>query len=584
MSVTHPVSRSVVDTLPCPPPTAPAPRPDRSGWRRRDRSRLLVSAAVASLGVVGLASALSLPLRDRLHLLLDAVPFYVPTTAAITLAFVSVALIVLARGLRRGQRLAWGATLGLLSASAGLHLARGLDAEWAVVTGVVVVAMLRARRAFPVRSTRAVVRRAATVLTAGTAVLTAAAATLASATGTTDVATALRDSVTSMAGSSVLPVDLTTGVATPVVVALAPAVLAGALWVLTSPAHGARVLRHGHHLDREAARAVVRRHGGGTLDYFALRDDKHWFFDGESVVAYGLRGGICLVSPDPIGPGAERRQVWEAFMSFAEVHGWTVAVLGAAPDRLDLYEDWGMRPVYLGDEAVVDCPTFSVSGHSMRGLRGTRNRLTREGWTVTFHDPADLDPDLRDRLRGLSTQSRRGAVERGFSMTLSRLFDPDDTGLMVSVARDPAGVPQAFVQWTPSADVDGWSLDVMRRSDDPDLPNGVTDLCVLATIDHVAASGRRGLGLNFAIWRTVLAGERPGPLGELGRRALVQASERGQIDSLRRFNDKFHPDWTPRYVVLGRTGALAAQAITIADAEGISELPLVGRFMRGLDR
>ena len=54
------------------------------------------------------------------------------------------------------------------------------------------------------------------------------------------------------------------------------------------------------------------------------------------------------------------------------------------------------------------------------------------------------------QLVELSIISRRGEVERGFSMTLSRLFDPEDTGLMLSVASDPAGKPQAFVQWVPA--------------------------------------------------------------------------------------------------------------------------------------
>ena len=49
--------------------------------------------------------------------------------------------------------------------------------------------------------------------------------------------------------------------------------------------------------------------------------------------------------------------------------------------------------------------------------------------------------------------TRQGAAERGpFSMTLSRVFDRADTGLLLSVALDPDGRPQAFCQWVPSAD------------------------------------------------------------------------------------------------------------------------------------
>ena len=54
----------------------------------------------------------------------------------------------------------------------------------------------------------------------------------------------------------------------------------------------------------DRARGIIEHHGGDTLDYFALRDDKSWFFTGESLVAYSVINGVMLVSPDPIGPPA----------------------------------------------------------------------------------------------------------------------------------------------------------------------------------------------------------------------------------------------------------------------------------------
>ena len=60
--------------------------------------------------------------------------------------------------------------------------------------------------------------------------------------------------------------------------------------------------------DREHARRLVRLYGSDTLDYFALRPDKSYFFssDGESMVAYTYESGYALVAADPIGrPGSE---------------------------------------------------------------------------------------------------------------------------------------------------------------------------------------------------------------------------------------------------------------------------------------
>ena len=171
-------------------------------------------------------------------------------------------------------------------------------------------------------------------------------------------------------------------------------------------------------------------------------------------------------------------------------------------------------------------------------------------------------------------------VERGFSMTLSRLFDPDDTGLLLAVAHGPGGKAAGFCHFVPANDISGWSLDVMRRSVDPDLPNGLTDYILIETINHLASQGQWGLGLNFAVMRAVLAGEQDdGPLSDLERRVLHRFSDSMQIESLWRYNEKFQPLWRPRYAVLSGIGGVPAQGLAIAEAEGIAELPLIGGLL-----
>lgn len=148
----------------------------------------------------------------------------------------------------------------------------------------------------------------------------------------------------------------------------------------------------------------------------------------------------------------------------------------------------------------------------------------------------------------------------------------------MSVARDSAGRPQAFAQWVRARDLDGWLLDVMRRNIDADLPNGVMDLLVIQTIMHAAADAG-GLDLNFAVLRAVVSGEDDGWLGWLerttGRGALVGT----QLESLWRFNAKYRPRWVPRYVAVGSFDALVGQGLMMADAEGITELPVLGKFL-----
>lgn len=546
--------------------------------RARVRTRTVASRLIAGVALLGLVSALFPPVWRRLWLVDQMLPVVVaghphllPRTAATALVLTSVGMLLTARGLRRGQRLAWETTLALLVVSAVLDVVKGLDVAAALVSLAGAGWLAGRSQAFPVRPTVQTVRR--------TAWLSVPGALLG---GGVSLALTLVVRHEGGEGDGAVQGRLVHvgHVLTPPATAAGLALLVAALWVLLSPRARLRPTPAAHRKERERARDLVGRYGGGTLDYFALRDDKDWFVVGSTVVAHTVRAGVCLVSPDPIGPPEERESAWSDFLAYTEDHGWSVAVLGAAADWVPVYEASGLRAVYLGDEAVVDCTTFTLDGRDRRSLRQAVHRVDRAGYRTTFHDPATLPADVRDQVCRLSAQSRRGDGERGFSMTLSRLFDPEDTGLMMSLTRRADGRLDAFVQWVPAPAVDGWSLDVMRRRlDADDVPNGVIDACVVATIEEVARRGQRQVGLNFSVMRTVLEGADPGPWAPVTRPLLQQMSERTQMASLGRFNAKFGPTWVPRYVVLDAAEFVVTQGLVMAGAEGISEIPVIGRFL-----
>ena len=353
------------------------------------------------------------------------------------------------------------------------------------------------------------------------------------------------------------------------------AVLAVACWWVTRPAHPTFTPQ----LAAVRARRVVERYGSGTLDYFALRDDKSWFFFGDSVVAYAVKGSVALVSPDPIGPGYERHLVWAAFLDHAAENGWMVTVLGASAPWVALYRAHGMRAVYVGDEAVVDTSTFHLDGGDRKGLRQAVNRVARNGYTVSFQRPDRLDVAMRADLERLVGSSRRGSAERGFSMTLGRLFDPADTGVLLAVSHAPDGRAVAFCQFVPQAGGAGWSLDVMR-SERHGHPNGLLDHVLVETFQHIRSSGGGEVCLNFATLRTLLDRSEPTRSARIARAALRRASSSMQIESLWRFNAKFFPEWRPRYVVYPTMVDLPSAALAIAQAEAIWELPIIGRFLQ----
>ena len=77
------------------------------------------------------------------------------------------------------------------------------------------------------------------------------------------------------------------------------------------------------------------------------------------MLAYAYLGGHALVSADPVGPPAARARAIDEFVAFCRGRGWQPAFLAVREADLPLYERHGLRSLYLGDEAVIDCDRFA---------------------------------------------------------------------------------------------------------------------------------------------------------------------------------------------------------------------------------
>ncbi len=547
-----PTTPTVVGSLPDGPiwPVDEAPLGE---FAHRRRVRRIAAGLMVIAGLLNVASALIPSVGSRLTQLHDKLPLSVPRGAGVLAVFVGLAEIGLARGLRRGYRRVWLAAVVLVAAGGLALLFKGIYIDQAILSLFLLLWLVVERDRFDVvpGGTNRFVARAITVALLAVALT----ATLAVIFGEDHRVAGLG-------------------------VALALGLTALLVLLAARPAHVRTPSPAEHAADLERARQIVHEHGGDTLDYFALRDDKQWLFSGDSVVAYGVIDRVFLVSPDPIGPPDQRVSAWADAMDFAHQNGWDVAVLAAAESWLPIYRAAGMRDIYIGDEAIVDAQGFTLKGRAMKSIRGTHNRVAKAGYRVEMHDPAALDPDLQSQLLALMTETRQGEVERGFSMTLSRMFDPRDVGLLLVVCFDPDGVPRAFNQYVPAAAINGFSLDVMRHSSDPDQPNGLTDFVIIETLVWMQDQGLNGLGLNFATMRAVLAEEMgTGPWGNIERKTLHHFSDSMQIESLWKFNQKYDPRWRARFVVSDTRARRGREALALGTAEGEVEIPVVGKLL-----
>lgn len=327
----------------------------------------------------------------------------------------------------------------------------------------------------------------------------------------------------------------------------------------------------------ERASKLVELWGDDTLSYFALRNDKRFFFssDGRAMIAFACYGGYALASGEPIGDPNSVSRVVAEFVAMCRARGLRIAFLGVREDRLDLLRDHGLRGYYYGDEALLNCRAFTLEGPLRRPIRLPANKLSKRGYAFELIDESACGREILCELEAIRAAHHGPDEVGGFTMGLDRAITGQSRGLLLAIARDPGGRVAAFLRLAPcSGRVATYTLDLMRRL--PECINGVNEFLIAQTALALRERGVDFLSLNFSIYRRFM-----------GVRAHVDFEQRATrwllirfewllpVRPLVRWNEKWKPCWIPRCIV-HEPGRLLPTILRYVIAEGFIRLPLVG--------
>ena len=302
----------------------------------------------------------------------------------------------------------------------------------------------------------------------------------------------------------------------------------------------------------------------------ALTGDKALLFhpSDNAFLMYARRGRSLVALYDPIGPAQERAEMIWQFRDLCDVHHARPVFYQVRAENLPFYMDIGLTAIKLGEEARVDLRRFDLEakGKEMKDLRYTWNRGGRDGLSLEIHEPGQAPMEALKEISD-AWLGNKNVREKGFS--LGRFSTEYLQHFRIAVIRFQ-GQPVAFANLLETHGNELASLDLMRAH--PQAPKLTMEFMMVGLILHYKSRDCA----RFSLGMVPLSGLQPrrgAPLTQrLGSLVFRRGEQLYNFQGLRRFKDKFQPDWEPRYmavpagldplVALADTAALIAGGLT----------------------
>ncbi|GAA0398093.1 bifunctional lysylphosphatidylglycerol flippase/synthetase MprF [Paenibacillus motobuensis] len=298
--------------------------------------------------------------------------------------------------------------------------------------------------------------------------------------------------------------------------------------------------------DRAKLSDFLERYPGNMLTHMLFAGDKSffWAIDNQVLIPYAKIHNKLVVLGDPLGPREMVSEAIQQFQNYADQYALETVFYQTTPDYLPLYHENGYRFFKLGEEALVDLSSFTLSGKRNAALRAVHNRFEREGFRFEIASPPHQEK-LMERLKYISDQWLRGKKEKGFSIGW---FDENYLQLApLALITDQENKVIAFASIAPVYDHDvTLSVDLMRHL--PEVPNGTMDQLFISLFEFAREQGYSCFNLGMA------------PLASVGKsRAAMREEKLAHIlfehgeslygfTGLRNYKEKFSPRWEPRYL------------------------------------
>ncbi|MCX6546368.1 MAG: phosphatidylglycerol lysyltransferase domain-containing protein [Acidobacteria bacterium] len=522
-------------------------------------ARLLVVHAhgrvAAFAGILGALNIITAVFHTRLvHLrwLTNSLPFEVSRGSRALMLLAGIGLIYLARGLARRKRMAWLLAFGLASSSALLYVGQNASIVRAGLAALFATELWRQRTRFhartdPVRLTHALV--AAPVLALAVSIYGVAGL---HQTGHPSSGF-LSDLRATWRAAGFGNVSYYAGMRSPeaFVWSLRLLLVVSAGYVLTAAFAPVAWRRYRSAIGESVVATLALEHGVDSISYFAKQADKrHFTVDDRAFIGFRVKNRVAIAAGDPVGHRGSLDRCIEAFVEVCRTNDWIPVFYEASDRHLEAYRRAGLRWFKIGEEAVLDLPTWSLEGGKIAKVRQFINKVKREAPGLTIREyerSSGPDPGIDDQLEDISSEwlARKKGGEMGFNLGVFRIDDLADKRTLIAKRAD--GRVDAFVTWLPYRAGRAVVLDAMRYRED--AQPGIMDMLIAESALLFKKGGLQAASLAMAPMANA-DDEAPVSRYDKGVRLIFEhfSSVYG-YRTLFQYKKKFTPKWEPRYLV-----------------------------------
>ena len=543
----------------------------------------IVALLTGLMGLINVLSAVTPSLADRLAILRQFSPLAARHGGHLTAVLAGFALLLLANSLWRRKQVAWLLTLIVLVISIITHLVKGLDYEEASLATALAVWLFTLRPYFHARSDAPSIRQGLRALVAaflftllyGTlgfylldrhfhlnfTLIAALQQTIVMFTQFYDPGLQPLTGFARYFATSIYIIGATT--------------FSYALFMLIRPV----LIRHSATpAECARAKAIVEAYGHSSLARMTLFDDKSYYFSpGRSVIAYAAKGGVAIALGDPIGPPENIAATIAGFVDFCARNDWQPAFHETLPDYLDHYRAAGLHALHIGYVGSVDLADFTLAGKANQTLRYATNHLTKQGYRAEIHQPP-LSAELLAELRTISDEWLT-MVQGSEKRFMLGWFDDEyiRNGPVIAVYT-PEGQVNAFANIVSEYQRNEVTIDLMRHRSK--IENGTMDFLFVSLGEWAKAQGYASFGLGLSpLWRVGEQDDNP-RVEQALHYIYEHLNQFYNFKGLHEFKEKFHPHWSPRYLIY--PGPASLPAILTALIQVSSDDNFVGAYLKDL--